>query len=191
MPVLEYPETMEISTPRDETLWNIMNAADAPSSFTKRWIVHRFHENWWQDCVNQKPEEKGNANPPLIVDLPNVHQGFVRQDHDLDALLAFVRNEHRPMIMHVTLRYVLEEWSLIERLLDESDDVTMAFPILHGHMSEDSNMLRLAITFDNARIVTCDKMRDEQREYPELVDVGVFDRMAPWRVQDGDFRIDE
>ena len=191
MPVLDYPSTMKISTPRDEALWNIMNTAYAPSSFTERWFVHRFNDNWWHDSLHRIPEKFENFDSLLILDLPNVHQGFRRKDENLDVLFEFIREQQQPMIAHLTLRYVLEEWSLIERLLGESDNLTMAFPILHGHMSEDSNMLMLAMMFENARIVTCDKMRDEQRNYPELVDAGVFEKVFPWRLQDGRFSIDE
>ncbi|MGB0284592.1 MAG: hypothetical protein ACPGGI_06105, partial [Candidatus Poseidoniaceae archaeon] len=62
--------------------------------------------------------------------------------------------------------------------------------ILHGHMTEDVNLLRLAAEFGHARILTKDKMREERKAYPVLTEIGLFDQIFPWKVQNGRFMVD-
>lgn len=191
MPALGLPNSANPSSPREQTLFGIMDEKNAPKSFKERWIVHRFNQDWWKPYSTGRVDNTGRAEEALVLDLPNIHQGLVGDGIDIEILVDFVAEHPGPLLVHVTLRYVLEEWDIIERLLDASEHVKMAFPILHGHMTEDVNLLRLAAEFEHARILTKDKMREERKAYPGLLEIGLFDQIFPWKVQNGRFMVDQ
>ena len=185
---IDYPKDLGQKTPQEKALSSILENGIEMEREDSPWIVAELHMDWAQKASNAfTPFADGNRHS-VIYDLPNIYYSLQNHDIDFEVFVDHISTRDSTLFAHVTLTFLLENWSAVERLMVVSPSMKFVYPYLYGHVDEDASMLQLSIE-RNASIVTNDKMRSERRTYPELQETEVFNRLITYSISDEAFQL--
>ncbi|MAA96993.1 MAG: hypothetical protein CMN86_01745 [Stappia sp.] len=184
----EYPKLVHHKTAQDKALSSLMKHGVGMGGKGGPWVVTELHTHWSEKAVEASGPLEDGDRPCLIYDLPNIYHSMQNRNVNFEVFIDHISATDSTLFAHVTLTFLLENWSAVERLMEVSPDMKFVYPHLYGHVDEDASMLQFSIDH-NAGIVTNDKMRSERGTYPELQKTGVFSRLLTYSIASDEFQL--
>ena len=142
-----------------------------------RMLVQSRSEDWVREAIDAR---KDSFPSTMVVDFPNLLHLSQHREAGLEEVVAFLNaSDAERTVLHLTLSVILDLWAEVEAVIQRCPQVEWSYAQLWYSVPEDANILALAVEFD-ADVVSNDRFRDEQKAYPELVEMGVFERVQRW-----------